>query len=115
MSAIDKIRGQNYGRIYLNVSDPISVRDHLSKRPEPNWSMPSFRFTLSEPEKSGIHSLAHMLVCKQQKGAITPVSAIIMSVLSVNLHLDLKQLVDYVVLFKSFLYKHGTPCFTKGN
>jgi glycerol-3-phosphate O-acyltransferase len=115
LSAVGKIRGQNYGQIYVNVSDPISVRDHISKRTEPNWNTPSFRFTLNEYEKSRIHSLAWNLVSKQQKDAITPVSAILMSALSVNKQLNIDQLVEYVVLFNSVLKKYGTPCLVQGN
>ncbi|XP_046442213.1 dihydroxyacetone phosphate acyltransferase-like isoform X2 [Daphnia pulex] len=113
LSAVGKIRGQNYGQIYVNVSDPISVRDHISKRTEPNWNTPSFRFTLNEYEKSRIHSLAWNLVSKQQKDAITPVSAVLMSALSVNKQLNIDQLVEYVVLFNSVLKKYGTPCLVQ--
>ena len=115
MSAVGKIRGQNYGQIYVNVSDPISVRDHISKRTGPNWNTPSFRFALNEYEKCRIHSLAWSLVSKQQKDAITPVSAILMSALSVNKQLNIDQLVEYVVLFNSVLKNYGTPCLVQGN
>lgn len=113
MSAIDKIRGQNYGRIYINVSDPISVRDHMSKRAEPNWNIPSFRFSLDESEKSSIHSLAQNLVCKQQKDAITPISAIVISTLFVK-PLNLEQLVGHVIIFNKLLADYGTPSLTQG-
>lgn len=114
LSAVDKIRGQNYGRIYLNISHPISVREHLNKRTEPNWNVPSFRFTLSDEEKGSIHALAHLLVCKQQKEAITPISSILFSALSIHKLLSLQQLVNYSILFNQLLTKFGTPCLIQG-
>ncbi|XP_059350786.1 dihydroxyacetone phosphate acyltransferase-like [Daphnia carinata] len=110
LSAVGKIRGQNYGQIYINISDPISVRDHISKRTEPNWNTPSFRFSLSEYEKDSIHCLAWSLIRKQQKEAITPVSAIVMSALTVNKQLGIEQLAQLVILMNSLLAKYGTPC-----
>ncbi|KAK4003010.1 dihydroxyacetone phosphate acyltransferase isoform X1 [Daphnia magna] len=110
LSAVGKIRGQNYGQIYINISDPISVRDHISKRTEPNWNTPSFRFSLSEYERDSIHCLAWSLIRKQQKETITPVSAIVMSALTVNKQLDIEQLVQLIVLMNSLLAKYGTPC-----
>jgi hypothetical protein len=55
------------------------------------------------------------MVSKQQKDAITPISAILMSALSVNKQLTIEQLVQYVVLFNSVLKKYGTPCLVQGN
>lgn len=109
-----KIRNQSYGRIYVNVSDPISVREKLSKRDVPEWGMPSYRFSLDTDEKKNIYSLAMEMVCKQQKDAITPISAILFTVLAFK-QLELQELVDYVVLFNSLLTKYGTCCFIKGN
>lgn len=108
-----KIRNQSYGRIYVNVSDPISVREKLSKRNVPEWGLPAYRFSLDTDEKKNIYSLAMELVCKQQRDAITPISAIVSAVLSVK-QLELQQLVDYVVLFNSLLAKYGTSCFIQG-
>jgi len=111
---VGKIRNQSYGRIYVNVSDPISVREKLSKRDVPEWGMPSYRFSLDTDEKKNIYSLAMELVCKQQKDAITPISAILFAVVLSVKQLELQQLADYVVLFNSLLAKYGTCCFIEG-
>ena len=111
---MDKIRNQNYGRIYVNISDPISVRKKVNKRNVPEWGLPSYRFNLDTEEKKNIYSFAKELVCKQQEDAITPISAILAAVLSVR-EIDLQQLTEYVALFNSLLKKYGTPCFIQGN
>lgn len=114
MSGVAKVRQENYGSIYVNISDPISVRDHLSKRAKPEWGVPSHRFSLSETEKRDLHNLAHNLVCKQQRDVITPVSAVLFSVLSMK-NCSLEQLKDYVLIFNSLIEKFLTHCFIKGN
>lgn len=114
LSAVDKIKNENYGRIYVNISDPISVRDHVKKRVIPDWGLPSYRFDLTEEEKKNVQSFAWDLVRQQQKQAITPVAAVLATLLSWQ-HLDLQQLTESFLIFNGLLAAHGTPCLISGN
>jgi len=114
IGAVDKIRGENFGRIYVNIADPVSVAEKLNKRPTPNWNTPYFRFVADENTKNDIKVLATELVCKQQKGVITPISAVLLSILSVQ-QMDLKQLSQQFALFNSCLAKFATPCLIQGD
>lgn len=110
---MDKIRGENFGRIYVNIANPVSVAEKLKRPPTPNWNTPSFRFEADEDTKNNIKVLASELVCKQQKGVITPISAVLLSILSLQ-QLDLNQLSQRVALFNSCLAKFATPCLIQG-
>ena len=111
---MDKIRGENFGRIYVNFADMVSVAEKLHRLPVPNWNAPSFRFEIDENTKNNVKELASELVCKQQKGIITPISAVLLSILAVK-ELDLNQLSQQFTLLNRCLAKFATPCLIRGN
>jgi glyceronephosphate O-acyltransferase len=113
LAAIDKIRGENFGRIYVHVNEPISVRDHLNRR-IPKWYLPSFRVDLDEEQQKEIHDLSHHLVCRQQSSAITPVFAVVSVLLSTG-RFGFQQLQEHFLKLNSLVAAYGTPCLIQND
>ena len=113
LAAIDKIRGENFGRIYFHVNEPISVRDHLNRR-IPKWYVPSLRVDLDEEQHKEIHDLSHYLVCRQQSSAITPVFAIVSVLLSTG-RFGFQQLQESFLKLNSLVAAYGTPCLIQND
>lgn len=114
LGAVDKLRGEKFGRIYVNIGDPISVADRLPRRPTPDWNAPSFRFETAEDTKKSIQVLAKDLVCQQQREVITPMSSLLLLALSVK-ELQMEQLVQQVIALNSCLSTFATPCMIPGD
>ena len=105
---------QSYGQVYFNVTEPVSVRNYVSRSP-PKWNLPLSLEKLDDGEKADIQKLASLMVAKQQKEAITPVFAVLASILASSEACDPLELEQRFLGYDSLLADFGTRCLVQGD
>ena len=89
------------------------MRSRLDKQRVPQWDLPPHNHDLNDQQQQEINILSRELVCQQQLSAITPVFAVLATLLSV-MELDLPQLEYHFIQMNKLIGHYGTPCFIQG-